>query len=1179
MTAQPPLILPLSDARDAALVGGKAVNLASLLRGGFPVPQGFVITTAAYHRRRANGEADPELAVAIVDAWRALGSAAVAVRSSATAEDQADASMAGQYQTILNVSDEKSLLDAVRACWGSIDSPRTRTYLAEHGIDPAAVAMAVIVQRLVPAEVSGVMFTADPHTGSRRQMLIEATWGLGEALVSGLVQPDVVRLDRDSGRVLDLAVADKPLALRPGGGEPAQVDPQRRSAACLGDDQIRQLWRMGRRLAEVFGAEQDVEWAFHDGSLYVLQARAITTLAETSAYEQALAAARRDLGKLLAQGRGPFVLHNVGETLKNPTPLTWSIVRRFMSGEGGYGRVYRMVGFRPSPRVCREGFLQLFGGRIYMDAALAGEMFFADYPFRYDVELLRRNPAASQLPPTVPVGSAWARVRAAARVRRAGRRIERIGRMLDRQLVEDEIPRFVDWCRQERARDLAALSNEQWLALWRQRHQHVMEEFAPRSLLPSLVLASALAELRRFIEECFWDEDAEHLTALLACSAEPDMTVRANAELYEVAHGRRTLAQWLEVHGHRAVGEFDLAAPRWREQPEEVRSLAERLRGGADPLELHRQQVQRGVQCRDDLLRRLGRADARRLDRLLDVIGRYVRFREDGKHYLMLGYELLRDMLVEAGRRLGVGNDVFFLTIDEVCEAITRGQPVNGRTARRRLELAAEARLPLPAVIDAEAAARLGEPLSLVHADSYKALPVSSGLAGGPARIVHTPDQARELGRGYVLVCPSTDPGWTPLFVNASALVLECGGTLSHGAVVAREMNIPAVVLPEATRLLEDGQQIIVDGRHGVVAVSHGETQQGGAPVEEAAIRKPPPPGRKERLAAKVRNIAFAAWGLFLLVAWLAPSSWLYEPSLKALDALLWPLARAVGGPATVAIIAAATAALILALQRLLTDNARLLEARRRCVDGPSPDVQGRILGAALVPLALLLGPMVMVFLWMPSRLDPAEPWNAPPHAGSAVTVQALVDARAPRRVSLVASPPLKLDPMLPSVHEVRFPPPSLVKLAERWRKDPSRLPDALAAVNLAALNTRPPQQALAELEQYLRDPPPVALTWRVDCEQPGRFPVTVTTSDGHALSVNVLVGERYPPEVRRVSGNPQSPIRAVEVIYPAPEQKRIFWAPLARLDWPNLEVGWLMTYLIVYVPAMLIARRALGVA
>ncbi|HEX8914652.1 MAG TPA: PEP/pyruvate-binding domain-containing protein, partial [Humisphaera sp.] len=1001
-----------------------------------------------------------------------MGSGPVAVRSSATAEDMAGASMAGQYDTFLHVRDEAALLDAVGRCWLSLDTPRTRSYLREHGIDISAVAMAVVVQRLVRADVAGVLFTANPRTGSRAEMLAEACWGLGEALVSGRVQPDVLRVDRATGDLLDQRVADKRVMIPFDGDGEIDTPEHLRRVACLGPQHVRELWRLGRKAADHFGGEQDIEWAIEGGTLYLLQSRPVTTLAEADACARIVAETKAALAADLAAGKGPWVRHNLGETLPHPTPLTWSVMRRFMSGAGGFGAMYRLAGFEPSAECRRDGFLRLIGGRVYMDASAAAGMFFERFPFEYDAEALRTNPDAAQAPPTVPTGSFKDRFKAGRRIARINADLAKQAEDLDRRLRHDVFPDLLAYVRREKARDLASLSDAQLAALWRERDARVMGHYAPLTLLPSLVEGMVLADLRAFVAEVTWDEDADELARLLSSSPVPNMTLLADAGLYDVARGRRTVNDWLAKFGHRAAGEFDLSTPRWREQPGLVRATAERLAGGQDPMALHERHAA-SVRARAEALRdRMGRADAEEFSRRLDRVWRYIVFREDGKYYLMLGYDLLRDVAVEAGRRLGVGDGVFYLSEEEMLAGLAgiapsgplsryaggglgRGpddgtaspherpppQPSPGvpgegvRTERSLAELIAarkllhraEARASLPHLIDAAGLPALGEPPKVDAAGTHEAFAVSAGVAVGPARVVMSPHEAGDLGTGYVLVCPSTDPNWTPLFVNAAALVLECGGTLSHGAVVAREMGLPAVVLPDATRILADGQTVRVDGHHGTVGPADGAaasaTGTGASPSAAAGSAAPlayarpgadvrttpalpaaasdptdakihpslvpPPASRKDRRAAKLRNVALLAWGVYLLLLFVLPDAWLYRPSLHAVDAAFWWLVPLVGKQWTVAVVAAVVAVSTMVLQRALTDNARLREAKRRAgvlsheAAGLPPEsprrlainrltapVQARVLAAAMVPLAVGLAPMVLTFLWMPARMD-----------------------------------------------------------------------------------------------------------------------------------------------------------------------------------------------------------------
>ncbi|HWE04072.1 MAG TPA: PEP/pyruvate-binding domain-containing protein [Tepidisphaeraceae bacterium] len=1212
MMQRMPFTLGLADCRDNALVGGKAASLGRLVRAGFPVPDGFVLTTLAYRSAQkesiasgGNGRALPtDMAREILSAYRHIGRGPVAVRSSATAEDMAGASMAGQYETFLDIEGDAELLEAVERCWASLHSPRILSYLKTHDIDPSSVAMAVVIQRLVPADVAGVLFTVNPQTAAHREMLIEASWGLGESVVSGRVQPDVLRIERETGRVLAATIAEKHLILAAGAGEEREVEESRRRQPCLRGADVHQLWRLGRAVADHFGKPQDIEWAIHGNQLYLLQSRAITTLDDAEAQEEILHGARERLREKIKNGRGPWVVHNLAETLPHPTPLTWSVIRNFMTGAGGFGLMYRQVGFEPSPAVQRDGFLDPIGGRIYMDASLAPEMFFENFPFAYDSAELKRSPDASQTPPTLPTGTFSQRTAAARKLAAVNAKLLALSGDLDRRLNAEIFPAFAAWCAQEKKRDLAGLTPAQLVDLWREREKAVLSDFAPQSLLPSLVTGMASADLRTALAELFWDEDPDALSQLISSGGPPNRTVTADAELFEAARNNQPLDQWIVDHGHRAAGEFDLAAPRWREQPAFAREMGARLSAGEGPLVRH-QRHGAEVNARIDALRsRLNRREKGDLDRRIDLVRRYIAFREDGKDFLMLGYDLLRDLALEAGRRLDVGEDIFYLGREDLFDALHVGYAPHHLIERRKRAYRAEARVSLPEVIDEQAIDSIGEPVEVKHARGFNAFAVSSHEAVGPARVIHSPSAVGDIGRGYILVCPSTDPSWTPLFVNAAGVVLERGGTLSHGAVVAREMGLAAVVLPDATRLFRDGEDIRVDGRRGWVSrisEESADARPAERPIDTDDTRvphelAPPPAGHQERISAKIRNIFSAVWAAYLLAAFALPQRWLYDPSLRLLDTFLWPIARGLGKPAVVAVVAATIAALTLVVQKLVTDNRRLLEAKRRAAilksqaqalppksarriaffQAANP-VQWRVLAAAMVPAGILLGPMVMTFAWLAARVDPSV-WPAP--AGSAVQVVATVDGEWTQPIFISVPAPMQLDESTPAS---RAPAPirrtleRLLSLYRQPRADAAEPWELRAAPDLAR------EQSAADLQAYLDGGiAPQGLTWLVRAPEnwAGRFPVAVASANGPPATVSAVLGERDAPAPTTADGAHGSPVRELKIVYPRPAQEPVFWTRAFEraAGWTHLS-AWLLLYVIVYIPALALTRVALKVA
>ncbi|MEO8078707.1 MAG: PEP/pyruvate-binding domain-containing protein, partial [Acidobacteriota bacterium] len=548
----------LVNSRDSALVGGKGASLGRVIRAGFQVPGGFVVNTHAYRLAymtdRAPGtipDVPGEVAEEILDRYEQMGRGTVAVRSSATAEDLAAASMAGQCETFLDISGDEALIDAVRKCWASLHTERIRAYLNEHEIDQSLVAMAVVVQRLVPADVAGVLFTADPKGSGRKEMLIDANWGLGETVVGGQVQPDVLRLDAATGRVLSASIADKTVYLAAGSGAEKAVEEPRRRQACLKSRDVHHLWQLGRQAEAYFKAPQDIEWAIHDGKLYLLQSRPITTQREIEARQEVVSLTREHLRDEMASGRGPWALHNLAETLPHPTALTWSVIKPFMAGAGGFGAMYRRAGFQPAPAIDKIGFLELVAGRVYMDVTRSPEMFCRDFPFAYDLQKLVSDPEASQQPPSVPRGSFSTRLKASGLVTKATGTIKKLSETVDTDFRNRIVPEIDAWVARSRRENLRSLSAEALMALWRERERQVLDIFGPETLLPSLICGTVWADLAAFLHEHFWDENADALLRRIAAGGKPDDTVIANAELFEVAEGTRHLDAWLARHGHR----------------------------------------------------------------------------------------------------------------------------------------------------------------------------------------------------------------------------------------------------------------------------------------------------------------------------------------------------------------------------------------------------------------------------------------------------------------------------------------------------------------------------------------------------------------------------------------------------------------------------------------------------
>lgn len=1208
-----PYVLPLEECRSAPLVGGKAVNLHRLIAAGFPVPGGFAVTTAAFAAARAAGSIatlPSEIEAIVLAAYRALGSPAVAVRSSATAEDLAEASMAGQYETILDVRGESALIAALLRCWASLDTPRVRSYLAEHAIPIEDVHMAVAVQRLLPSEVAGVLFTANPHSGRDDEFLVDASYGLGESVVSGAVQPDQLVLSAATGAVLRAHIGSKETQLLPGRGHaPLPVPDADRARLCLDAETVRQLWQLGLMVARYFGSAQDIEWGLAGGKVHLLQSRAVTTLDASPA--RLLQRERERLAALSAAGRGPWVVHNLGESAPHPTPLTWSLLGDFMSGSGGFGELHRLVGYAPVPGATTV--LERIAGRLYLDTAANGHLYCEGFPLRFDPVRLRAHPAAAQEAPSLNVPDAAAHRRLAEVSAEVARRLAALGADFDRRFTEEEAPAFAGWVHHEQERDLTALNGSAWAALWREREARVLGTFAPLSLIPTFLHAQRLQALEAFCAEHFHDEEPGSLAQLLAAGGEPDRTLLANEALARVGAGELTLDAWLADYGHRAPEEFELASPRWRERRAEAVRAAARLHAGPRPLSRHAQTRATAEERATALLSRLSSRDARSFTALLSEARRYARFREDGKFELMRGYSLLRDLVLDAARRLGLpAADVCLLNRFELLAAVQAGLAPLALLSRRRAERAAEAATTPAPFLDAVDLPTLGEPPAPVGGDRLAAFPIAPGSAGGIARIVNSPDSTRDLGSDYVLVCTTTDPSWTPLFTRARALVIERGGALSHGAVVARELGLPAVVLPGATRLLRDGEPIWVDGHTGALVRGASASAPDSVPapatpsaddpqITRAAL--PPPRSARERRDLLGMALAAGLWLVYFALAfWLAPDRFA-APVDRAFDALLLPLVRAYGYFAPIIAVAVTVALLCTFGQRLLTDNARLGLAKRRAASllkeaaalprdsaratalrTAAAPVQGRIMAASFVPLAWLLGPMVMSLTWLTARVDlPMRP--APSGTLLYVTAEVAGDHAAP--VVLNVSSPLTLETAegaaAQTIPLIRRP---LEKLLAQWSAPSApeldRLPwEAQAAARQAR------ESLLADLRAFLSAPLPTqALAWTVQptADAAGVFRVSVGTAGQPPLIADVVLGDGYTPVVFTIengkpyqlvtAADPSSSVRALRVAY-APDRVKdadSFWRPFAFLGW-MWDAGWLGAYLAVYLPAFFLLR------
>lgn len=720
-------------------------------------------------------------------------------------------------------------MDALRACvnavFASWNSERAIAYRTHHGLT-TLVGTAVNVQTMWPSQVSGITFTHDPNDVEAERLVIEAAFGLGEAVVSGEVTPDLFHLERDTLEITRRDIGHK-RDVCPALGNPPATDPD---APSLDDDRLRELAEMCLKLEEFAGHPLDIEWGWVDGSFAFLQSRPIQGLEAAKRVEPIRVEEIGRLRSLAGKQRRLWVTHNLDETLRFPTPLTWDVVSHFMSGAGGFGLLYQNLGYRPSAEVCTRGFLELVGGRIYADPARLAGLFFDGLPMRYDFDAVLKNRAVMDSAPTVfdPQISDERFLanlpRNLAAMRRTAKNMKTGRASAWKRYHGEVLPDFTRYVRAAKERDLRAMDDAALLEELEARRIRVLNEFAPESLLPGFFGGAAYGGLLGRLVMLMGEEEGGNLARVLTSGLDNDTTIEQDQMLHDVALGKAGRDTFLDLYGHRCVGEMELSKPRWREDPSYIDQSLARLASapGESPMAIHdRQRALReeAEAALPDTLKEWGGriyldailADLRDAQQLLPC-------RESGKHALMMGYELIRDVLEVFARRWDLGGDLYYLTLSELPRFSRDRQELLHHIHERKVRRQAFQRLDMPEIIDSKALDGLGlEPDYGDHEDVLTATAVAPGIGIGHAHIVFDPAEAGDMPDEAVLVCPSTDPAWTPLFMRAKALVVERGGVLSHGAIVARNLGIPAVVCAGATKRLDHGERVRVDGQKGTI--------------------------------------------------------------------------------------------------------------------------------------------------------------------------------------------------------------------------------------------------------------------------------------------------------------------------------------------------------------------------
>jgi pyruvate,water dikinase len=906
---------PQLDKTRVPAAGGKGANLGEMTTAGLPVPPGFVLTTEAYDDlveaddlRQLIADlvskvsaGDPQssedasaaikelfLAAKVPEAIRADllsayadltagGETAVAVRSSATAEDLPEASFAGQQETYLNVQGQEALLNAVKRCWASLWTARAISYRMHRDINPTTLSLAVVVQQLMPAESAGILFTANPADGAREQIVINAAWGLGEAIVGGRVTPDTVIVDKSNQRILSRETATKTrMTVRTDTGTEDQPVPQAQtSQPVLDDDTAIELARYGTQIEAHYGLPMDIEWAIAGDKIAILQARPITNLPP---------APLRDVRWEPPRPGTLWMRRQVVEHMPDPlSPL--------------FDELYLQKGLNRSMDEIAAFLTDVSGMEInvwdFIDPPFAATVngyaySIASFDFNWGLIPLLLRMYAVVLPKMI--------------------------RHLIPHWRDESVPGYQATIERWKSIDLATASDEALLQGVRElAAEDAIYWFA--AAVPLGIARVTDAALDRFLRSV---SNGLQLTSGSFLRGFPSKAAEAQAQLEGIARkidrsdslralvlgtpaarllptlaghpeGQPVLddlQNYLDAYGHQ-IYNLDFAVPTLADDPLPV--LLSLKMAVAHP-ERDARAHQATLTNERELLvagteRALNPIQRPIFKRLLAWAQRYSPYREEALFYVGAAWPTLRRLAVELGQRLteagslDTPDDVFYLESSELAEASAARangvrRPEFARLAReRRAVREARKRLDPPVSVPPDGRMKFGpidmsmfepKPRTASTGPTLEGFAVSPGQVTAPASIIHSPEDFEKMAPDSILVCTTTTPAWTPLFARAKGLVTDIGGALAHGSIVAREYGIPAVMgTGEATRRIENGELVRVDGHRGTVTLVDRID-----PLEEKRIRARRLAEKQAAARRRKRALALAAGVVVVLVVW-----------------------------------------------------------------------------------------------------------------------------------------------------------------------------------------------------------------------------------------------------------------------------------------------------------------------
>ncbi|CAH0145389.1 Prodigiosin synthesizing transferase PigC [Peribacillus sp. Bi96] len=853
------------------LVGGKGLNLGELSKiQGIQVPEGFCVTTEAYQKALEQNEAfyalldqltllkvedrgqigeisrkirqiimeieiPSDVVKAVAHYLSQFGDEhAYAVRSSATAEDLPHASFAGQQDTYLNIIGKEAILQQISKCWASLFTDRAVIYRIQNRFDHRQVYISVIVQRMVFPQASGVLFTADPITSNRKLLSIDASFGLGEALVSGLVSPDCYKVQEEE--IVDKMIATKKLAiyaLKEGGTETQQIDPDQQKTQTLTEQQILQLARTGRQVEAYFGCPQDIEWCLVDDTFYIVQSRPITTLypipeandQENHVYvsvghQQMMTDPMKPLGMSL------FQLTSFGPRFKAGGRLFVDVIHRLSSSDSRKMLLDAMGQHDPLMKdalmtiIEREDFIKYLPNDKQEQSSGKSNKSVSSADSRAQIE---NDPTiVSDLIKSSQTS-----------IEELKQNIQtKLGSDLFDFILEDiQILKKILFDPQSSAVFMAAIDASSWINenmnewLGEKNAADTLSQSVPNNItsemgLALLDIADVIRPYPEVIDYLQHVKDDNFLDELVKF----DGGQEAQDAIYD----------YLRKFGMRCTGEIDITKTRWSEKPTTLIPMILSNIKNFEPNASNRkfeQGRQEALKKEQELLDRLkqlpdGEQKAKETKRMISLIRNFIGYREYPKYGMVNRYFVYKQALLKEAEQLVQAKvirekgDIYYLTFEELGEVVRTNKLDYQIISKRKDEYNLYEKLTPPRVITSDGEIIVGEyKRENLPAEAIVGLPVSSGVIEGRARVILNMEDAN-LEDGDILVTAFTDPSWTPLFVSIKGLVTEVGGLMTHGAVIAREYGLPAVVgVENATKLIKDGQRIRVHGTEGYIEI------------------------------------------------------------------------------------------------------------------------------------------------------------------------------------------------------------------------------------------------------------------------------------------------------------------------------------------------------------------------